>query len=289
MSRHSLTRVLAFTLLTALSLARPAAAEEPFILLQSTTSPENSGLYKHILPLFKAKTGIDVRVVAVGTGQALKNAENGDGDAVLVHDKAAEEKFVADSFGVKRIEVMYNDFVIVGPMDDPAGIKGGKLATAALKTLAEKKAIFASRGDDSGTHKIEMRLWQSAGIDPKTAGADPNANPNATGPGWYRSTGSGMGATLNTASGLNAYTLTDRGTWAAFNNRGQLEILVEGDPALFNLYSVIQVSPARHPHVKAKDAETFISWLTGPEGQAAIAGFRVGGEPAFFPRHATGQ
>ena len=263
---------LALVATVALAAAAPARAEDPFIILQSTTSTEQSGLFKHILPLFKAKTGIDVRVVAVGTGQALKNAERGDGDVVLVHAKAAEEKFVADGFGVKRIEVMYNDFIIVGPDADPAKVAGSKDVVDALKKIAAAKAPFASRGDDSGTHKAELDLWKAAGIDIKTAGAD-----------WYRSTGSGMGPTLNTASGMNAYVLTDRGTWLSFKNRGSLKIAVEGDKRLFNQYGVMLVNPEKHKHVKAKEGQAFIDWLTGAEGQNAIRSYKIEGEQLFFP------
>lgn len=249
-----------------------ARAENPFIIVQSTTSTENSGLFKYLLPLFTQKTGIDIRVVAVGTGQALKNAEKGDGDVVLVHAKSAEEKFVADGWGVKRIPVMYNDFVIVGPADDPARIAGSKDAAAALKKIADAKAPFASRGDDSGTNKAELKLWEDAGVDVKAASGT-----------WYRSTGSGMGATLNTASGIGAYALTDRASWSNFKNRGPLKIVVEGDPRLFNQYGVILVNPAKHPHVKVKEGQAFIDWLTGPEGQTVIKGFKIEGEQQFFP------
>lgn len=252
--------------------AAAAHAEDPFVIVQSTTSTENTGLFKYLLPIFKSKTGIDVRVVAVGTGQALKNAERGDGDVVLVHAKAAEEKFVADGFGVKRIPVMYNDFVIVGPKDDPAKIAGSKDAGAALKKIAEAKAPFASRGDDSGTDKAEKKLWAAVGIDIKAASGD-----------WYRSTGSGMGATLNTAAGMSAYALTDRGTWISFKNRGPLQIAVEGDEKLFNQYGVMLVNPAKNPHVKVKQGQAFIDWLTGAEGQAAIKGFKIDGEQLFYP------
>jgi len=263
---------LAATLAFGATIATPARASDPYIILQSTTSTEQSGLFRHILPLFKSKTGIDVRVVAVGTGQALKNAERGDGDVVLVHAKTAEEKFVADGFGVKRCEVMYNDFVVVGPSSDPAKVKGSKDVAAALKAIAAAKAPFASRGDDSGTHKAELDLWKAAGIDVKAASGD-----------WYRSTGSGMGPTLNAASGMNAYALTDRGTWLAFKNRGALEIVVEGDRKLFNQYGVMLVNPAKHPHVKAKEGQAFIDWLVGPDGQSAIRSYKIEGEPLFFP------
>lgn len=258
--------------LLAAALAGIARAEDPFIVLQSTTSTENSGFFKHLIPLFKAKTGIDVRVVAVGTGQALKNAERGDGDVVLVHAKEAEEKFVADGFGVKRIEVMYNDFIIVGPEDDPAKIMGSKDVVEALKKIAAAKAPFASRGDDSGTHKAELALWKAAGIDVKAASGD-----------WYRATGSGMGPTLNAATGMGAYAVTDRGTWISFKNRGALKIAVEGDKRLFNQYGVILVNSQKHPTVKVKEGQTFIDWLSGPEGQTAIKNYKIDGEQLFFP------
>lgn len=262
----------AAALALALPLTAPAKAEDPFIIVQSTTSTESSGLLKHILPLFKAKTGIDVRVVAVGTGQAIKNAERGDGDVLLVHAQAAEEKLVAAGSGVKRYPVMYNDFVIVGPKGDPAKIAGSKDAVAALKKIAAAGALFASRGDDSGTHKAELALWKDAGVDVKAASG-----------GWYRSTGSGMGATLNTASGMNAYALTDRATWVSFKNRGDLDVVVEGDQRLFNQYGVILVNPAKHPHVKAKEGQMLVDWLIGPDGQNAIASFKIDGEQVFFP------
>jgi tungstate transport system substrate-binding protein len=247
-------------------------AEDKFIIVQSTTSTQNSGLFEHILPIFTKKSGIDVRVVAVGTGQALKNAQNGDGDVVLVHSKPDEEKFVADGWGVKRQDVMYNDFVIVGPASDPAKIAGLKDAAEGLKKIAAAEAPFASRGDDSGTNKAELKLWQDAGIDPKPASGT-----------WYLETGSGMGATINTAVGKQAYTLSDRGTWLSFANKADFKVLIEGDPKLFNQYGVILVNPAKHPNVKAKEGQAFIDWLTGSEGQAAIAGYKIGGEQLFFP------
>ena len=219
----------------AAGLSTAAHAADPFIIVQSTTSTQNSGLLDHILPMFKKKTGIEVRVVAVGTGQAIKNAANGDGDVLLVHAKPAEEKFIAEGGGVKRFDVMYNDFVIVGPKSDPAKVAGSKDAAAALKKIAAAKALFASRGDDSGTHKAELKLWKDAGIDVKAASGE-----------WYRSTGSGMGATLNTAAGMGAYALTDRATWISFQNKNDLQIAVEGDPMLFNQYGVILVNPEKH-------------------------------------------
>ena len=258
-------------LLVALATALPAAAQERFITLSSTTSTEQSGLFGHILPAFKAATGIDVRVVAVGTGQAIKIGERGDADAILVHDRMGEDKFVEGGFGVDRRDVMYNDFVVIGPSADPAGVKGMKDVVAAVARIAAAKAPFASRGDDSGTHRSELRLWKEAGIDVKTAGA-----------GWYRELGSGMGPTLNTAAGMNAYVLADRATWASFKNRQQLTIVVEGDAKLFNPYGSILVNPAKHATVKAADAKTWHEWLTSPAGQKAIADFKIAGEQLFF-------
>jgi tungstate transport system substrate-binding protein len=260
----------AFALL-ALATSVSRAADE-FIIVQSTTSTQNSGLFEHILPLFTKKTGIEVRVVAVGTGQALKNAEKGDGDVVLVHSEPDEEKFVADGWGVKRYPVMYNDFIIVGPAADAAKIAGMKQSPEALKKIAEAQAPFASRADDSGTHKAELKLWQQAAINPKASSGR-----------WYLETGSGMGATLNTAVGKQAYALTDRGTWLAFANKDDFKVLVEGDAKLFNQYGVILVNPAKHPNVKAKEGQAFIDWLTGPEGQAAIANYKIDGQQLFFP------
>lgn len=253
-------------------IAAPVQAAERFIVVQSTTSTANSGLFDAILPKFTEKTGITVKVVAVGTGQALKNAENGDGDVVLVHSRKAEDAFVASGFGVKRYDVMYNDYVLVGPASDPAQIKGIRSAAEAFGKIAAAKAPFASRGDDSGTHKAELELWKAASLDPRGAQNS-----------WCRETGSGMGATLNTAVAMGAYALADRGTWASFQNRGTHAIVVEGDAKLFNPYGVILVNPARHPNVKAADGQAFIDWLIGAEGQAAIAAFTVGGEPLFFP------
>jgi tungstate transport system substrate-binding protein len=253
------------------------AAEDDFIIVQSTTSTQNSGLFDHILPKFTEKTGIDVRVVAVGTGQALKNGRNGDGDVVLVHSKPDEEKFVAEGWGVKRHDVMYNDFVIVGPASDPAGIAGLKDADQALAKIAEAEAPFASRGDDSGTHKAERDLWGQAGVDPTKGSGD-----------WYLETGSGMGATLNTAVGKHAYTLADRGTWLSFANKDDFEVLVEGDPKLFNQYGVILVNPTKHPRVKAEKGQAFVDWLTSGEGQKAIASYKIDGQQLFFPNARPG-
>jgi tungstate transport system substrate-binding protein len=259
-------------LLTLTLITPTAMAADRFIVVQSTTSTQNSGLLDYILPLFKADTGIEVRVVAVGTGQAIKNAKNGDGDVLLVHAKSAEEKFVEEGYGVERFDVMYNDFVIVGPEDDPAGIKGMKDAESALARIAAKQATFASRGDDSGTHKKEMSLWKGASVDPSKASGT-----------WYRETGSGMGATLNAGVGMGAYVLTDRATWIAFKNKDDFGILVEGDPKLFNQYGVILVNPEKYPNVKAEAGQKFIDWITGPEGQAAIASFELDGQQLFYP------
>ena len=244
------------------------------ITVASTTSTEQSGLFRHLLPQFRKATGIEARVVAVGTGQALDMGRRGDADVVFVHDKAAEQKFVAEGFGVKRREVMYNDFVIVGPRSDPAAVKGRDVATA-LKKIADAQAPFASRADKSGTHAAELRYWKGAGIEPRGA--------------WYRETGSGMGPTLNTASGMNAYALTDRGTWLSFRNRGDLVILVEGDQRLFNQYGVMLVNPAKHAHVKKDAGQKFVDWLVSPAGQAAIAAYRIEGQQLFFPNAAGGS
>ena len=261
-------RILTFLLLLACA---PAQAQQRFITVASTTSTEQSGLFKYLLPLFEKKTGIQVRVVAVGTGQALDMGRRGDADVALVHDKAAEEKLVAEGWYVSRHDVMYNDFILVGPKSDPAGARGAD-TVAALKKILERKAPFASRGDKSGTHAAELRLWQMTGLDPLTGKGT-----------WYRESGSGMGPTLNTASAMNAYALADRGTWLSFKNRGDLTILVEGDKRLFNQYGVMLVNPARHPHVKKAQGMAFIDWLTSPEGQKAIAGYKIDGEQLFFP------
>jgi tungstate transport system substrate-binding protein len=249
--------------------AVPASAADTFITVASTTSTEQSGLFKELLPQFRKATGIEARVVALGTGQALDMARRGDADVVFVHDKAAEEQFVAEGHGIGRLDVMYNDFVVVGPKSDPAGAKG-KDILAALRKIEATKAPFASRADKSGTHAAEMRYWKAAGIE----------SPHGA---WYRETGSGMGPTLNTASAMNAYALTDRGTWLSFRNRGELVILVEGDRRLFNQYGVILVNPAKHPHVKQEAGRKFIDWVVSPAGQAAIAAYRIDGEPLFFP------
>lgn len=258
-----------------LLLATASRAEEQSILLQSTTSTANSGLYDAILPLFSNKTGIKVHVVAVGTGQAIKNARNGDGDVLLVHARSAEEKFVAEGYGVQRFDVMYNDFIIVGPAADPARIAGIRDATTALQQIAQSEARFASRGDNSGTHKKEMSLWKSVGIDPTAASG-----------AWYRETGSGMGATLNAAVGMDAYALTDRGTWISFKNKGDFQILVAGDANLFNQYGVILVNPEKHPHIKADAGQAFIDWILSDAGQSAIASYTLEGQQLFFPNAA---
>ncbi len=250
-----------------------AFAETPFIVLQSTTSTANSGLYEAILPQFFETSGIEVRVVAVGTGQALKNAANCDGDVVLVHARAAEEAFVASGFGTARFDVMYNDFVVVGPAGDPVGVARAPSARAGFEALAEGRAIFVSRGDDSGTHKAELALWP---LPPDPARA-----------GWYRELGAGMGATLNAAVAMGAYVLTDRATWLSFGNRGTHQVLLEGDPALFNQYGVIAVSPDHCPRVKHAEAEAFIAWLLGAQGQGAIADFRLSETQVFFPNTAA--
>jgi tungstate transport system substrate-binding protein len=249
-----------------------ALAAEKSIIVQSTTSTKNSGLYESILPKFKADTGITVNVVAVGTGQAIRNARNCDGDVLLVHAKSAEEKFVEDGFGVKRFDLMYNDFVIVGPPADPAKITGSKDAAAALGKIAAASALFASRGDDSGTHKKEMSLWKAAGVDPKTGSGQ-----------WYRETGSGMGATLNAAVGMGAYVMTDRATWLAFKNKGDFTIIVEGDKILFNQYGVILVNTEKCPSVKVDLGQQFVDWLLSEMGQKAIADHKKEGEQLFLP------
>jgi len=252
-----------------------ANAQDKSILVQSTTSTANSGLYDYLLPAFTGKSGITVNVVAVGTGQAIKNAQNCDADVLLVHAKASEEKFVSEGYGVQRFDLMYNDFVIVGPAGDPAGVKGMNDVKAALTKLAEAKAPFASRGDDSGTHKKEMSLWKTAGIEP--------------GGEWYRSTGSGMGATLNAGVGMGAYVMTDRATWISFGNKGDYEIAVEGDEAMFNQYGVILVNPEKCPSVKQAEGQAFIDWLLSAEGQNAIRSYQVDGQQLFFPNADPGQ
>ena len=274
--KRFLRRTLATAALVAILLTAQAAGAVRFVTVASTTSTQNSGLFGHILPLFTKKTGIRVRIVAVGTGQAIRLARNGDADLLFVHHRASEEKFVRDGYGVRRFDVMYNDFIIVGPKKDPARVKGEADVAKALSAIARGAevagAVFTSRGDNSGTHKKELSLWKAAGVDVAAKSGS-----------WYRETGSGMGATLNTASAMNAYALTDRATWLNFKNRGGLAILVEGDKRLNNQYGVILVNPKRHPHVKAELGRAFIGWLTSAEGQAAIGAYRIKGNPAFFP------
>lgn len=249
-----------------------AFAQDKSIVVSSTTSTTDSGLFNHLLPLFKKKTGIEVKVVSQGTGQALDTGRRGDSDVVFVHARAQEEKFVADGYGVRRYPVMYNDFILIGPKSDPAGVKGSKDITAALKKIKEKGAPFISRGDKSGTHSAELRLWKAADVDiVKDKGT------------WYKEIGQGMGAALNTASASNAYVLSDRGTWLNFKNRGDLDIVVEGDKRLFNQYGVILVNPEKHKNVKKAEGQAFIDWLISPEGQKAIADYKVNGQQLFFP------
>lgn len=267
-------RLAAIGIATALIAVVPSVvgAAEPFFVMASTTSTEQSGLFRHLLPAFTARTGIQVRVVAQGTGQALKSGINGDVDLLFVHDKAREEQFVADGFGLARRDVMFNDFVLIGPQADPARIAGGKDVATALAAVARSAAPFASRGDNSGTHAAELRFWKQAGVDPKAGSGN-----------WYRETGSGMGPTLNVAAQMSAYTISDRGTWLNFRNRADLAILVQGDQRLFNQYGVIVVNPARHPHVKKDLAQQFADWIVSREGQETIASYKIGGQPLFFP------
>lgn len=267
----------ATALIFAVSLPK-VLADGPSIIVQSTTSTANSGLYDHLLPLFKEGSGVRVNVVAVGTGQAIRNAQNCDGDVLLVHAKSAEETFVEAGYGVERFDLMYNDFVIVGPPDDPAEVDGIDDVATALGKIAGTQALFASRSDDSGTHKKEMALWLAAGIDPTGASGD-----------WYRETGSGMGATLNTGIGMGAYVLTDRATWISFENKQDFRIVVEGDRALFNQYGVILVNPERCTNVKAIPGQAFVDWLLSPEGQDAIQAYRIDGQQLFFPNALRGQ
>ncbi len=258
---------------------QPVQAQERFVTVASTTSTQDSGLFDHILPLFTQKTGIQVRVVAQGTGQALDTGRRGDADVVFVHAKAQEQKFVEDGFGLKRFAVMYNDFVLIGPASDPAKINGVKDIASALQAIAAKGSPFVSRGDRSGTHAAELALWKAVGIDP----AKPQAgNPQGGNQNWYREIGQGMGAALNTAMAMEAYVLSDRATWLSFKNKGTLQISVEGDARLFNQYGVMLVNPAKHPHVKAQDGQAFVDWLVSPEGQAAIGQFKIDGKQLFF-------
>jgi len=269
MTIRTIAALIAYALLL---VASPTQAQTQSIVVASTTSTQDSGLFGHILPLFKAATGIEVRVVAQGTGQALDTGRRGDADVLFVHAKAQEEKFVADGFGVKRFPVMYNDFVLIGPKSDPAGIKGNSDIVAALQAIKAKAAPFISRGDRSGTHIAELDLWKAAGIDiAKDKGP------------WYKEIGQGMGAALNTASASNAYLLADRGTWIAFKNRGELDIAVQGDKRLFNQYGVMLVNPAKHPHVKKEPGQAFIDWLVSAAGQKAIADYKIEGQQLFFP------
>lgn len=266
------TRRALFVIAGLLAAPGAAMAQTTSIVVASTTSTQDSGLFEYLLPIFTAKTGIAVKVIAQGTGQALDTGRRGDADVVFVHARAAEEKFVAEGFAEVRRPVMYNDFVLVGPKADPAGVAGSKDIAAALAAIVAGRAPFVSRGDRSGTHMAEVALWKTAGVDLEKLRGD-----------WYREIGQGMGATLNTASAMNAYALADRGTWLGFKNRGDLAIVVEGDKRLFNQYGVMAVSAAKHPHVKAKEADAFVNWLTGPEGQKAIADHEIGGQRLFFP------
>lgn len=270
--RDLLTLCITLTAITAISTPARVHAAEDTIIVQSTTSTANSGLYDHILPVIRSDTGVTVRVVAVGTGQAIKNARRCDADVLLVHARSSEQKFVADGYGTRRHDLMYNDFVLVGPPTDPAGIAGTAQATAALKKIAGAKAVFASRGDSSGTHKKEMSLWQQAGVDPAAFSG-----------GWYRETGSGMGATLNVGIGMNAYVMTDRATWISFNNKADHQIMVQGDDALFNQYGVIPVNPSKCPKVKVAASQKFVEWLLSAKGQQTIAQHKIAGQQLFFP------
>ena len=268
--RRRILQLLASALLCGISASVPAAQDS--IVIQSTTSTANSGLYDYLLPLFEETHGIKVNVVAVGTGQAIRNAMRGDGDVLLVHAESDEKQFVADGWGVERFDLMFNDFVLVGPAADPAGLEEADSVGEALTRISLLGKFFASRGDDSGTHKKELALWRSAGIDPSEASG-----------GWYRETGSGMGATLNVAVGMNAYCLTDRATWISFANKQGLRVLYEDDPPLFNQYGIILVDSKKHPHVKAQAGQVFVDWMIGKAGQTAIANFRRSGQQLFFP------
>jgi tungstate transport system substrate-binding protein len=271
------TTLLASTAL-ALTVGPAVAQDNPFILVQSTTSTEASGLYDYLLPIYEEETGVEVRVVAVGTGQAINNAENCDGDVLLVHAKAQEEAFVEGGYGVSRQDLMQNDFVIVGPPADPAGISGSSDVNDAMTKIAEAQAPFASRGDDSGTHAKEVQLWQAAGIDIEGASG-----------GWYRETGSGMGQTLNTGVGMGAYVLTDRATWISYENKGDYEIVVEGDENMFNQYGIILIDQEKCPNVKADLGQQFIDWMVSDEGQAAIEGYQINGQSLFYPNADGGE
>jgi len=249
-----------------------ANASERFIVVASTTSTENSGLYNFVLPRFSEQTGIEVRVVAVGTGQALHIAQNGDADVLLVHHRPSEDQFISQGYGVTRYDLMYNDYILVGPRDDPASVLSAANVIGAVQRIATNKSLFISRGDDSGTHKKELELWNQSGIDTTKAGN-----------GWYQETGRGMGGTLNMASALDAYTLSDRATWLKFGNKGRLDILFQSDPPLFNPYGIILVNPEKHPHIKTRDGQTFIEWMLSETGQTLIADYRILGQQAFFP------
>ena len=249
-----------------------ANASERFIVVASTTSTENSGLYSFVLPRFSEQTGIEVRVVAVGTGQALQIAQNGDADVLLVHHRPSEDQFISQGYGVTRYDLMYNDYILVGPRDDPASVLSAANVIGAVQRIATNKSLFISRGDDSGTHKKELELWNQSGIDTTKAGN-----------GWYQETGRGMGGTLNMASALDAYTLSDRATWLKFGNKGRLDILFQRDPPLFNPYGIILVNPEKHPHIKTRDGQTFIEWMLSEAGQTLIADYRILGQQAFFP------
>jgi tungstate transport system substrate-binding protein len=263
---------LIFRIFLAFCLLGPVHAQQRHITVASTTSTEQSGLFKHLLPLFEKKTGVQVRVVALGTGQALDMGRRGDVDVVFVHAKPLEEKFLAEGHGVKRFDVMYNDFVLIGPAADPAKVRGGKDVLEAFRNLRAARAPFVSRGDKSGTHFAELEIWKAAGIDiAKDKGA------------WYRDTGQGMGPALNTAAGMNAYILADRGTWLSFKNRADLAIVVEGDKRLFNQYGIMLVNPQKHPSVKKDLGQAFIDWIVSPDGQNAIADYKIGGQQLFFP------
>jgi tungstate transport system substrate-binding protein len=275
--RMQTRRTLIALAIAAMAAIPAASAQDKSIIVSSTTSTQDSGLFGHILPLFKAKTGITVKVLAQGTGQALDTGRRGDADVVFVHAKSAEEKFLSEGQGVKRYPVMYNDFVLVGPKSDPAGVKGGKDIVAALKAIKSKSAPFISRGDRSGTHIAELNLWKAAGIDIEKGLSVKDLGP------WYKAIGQGMGAALNTASASNSYVLTDRGTWLSFKNRGDLIVAVEGDKRLFNQYGVMLVNPDKHPNVKRDLGQAFIDWLISPEGQKAIADYKINGEQLFYP------
>ena len=274
----ALLRVALTLAIGVLTFSGAASGESRKITVASTTSTQNSGLFEWLLPQFTAESGIEVQVVAVGTGQAIRIATNGDADLLLVHHEASERKFVADGLGLERHPIMHNDIVLVGPGADPAGIGGMSDIATALRRIGEGEQVFVSRGDDSGTHKKELELWSASGFDPQPASGS-----------WYRESGSGMGATLNTASAMNGYTLSDRASWVSFGNKGDFEILVEGDPRLHNPYAAIVVNPKKHPHVKVKEAQAFVDWLISAQGQAAIAAFRVDGQQLFFPDVLPGE